>query len=79
MSARLLLLDRIEERIAVMTDAEGNVFECPSELLLGSSAEGTAFTAKLENGKITELTAVDNPNAGVNASRLRKLFERHRG
>ncbi len=71
-----LILDRIEEGVAVLTDSECRVYECSADMLPKGSAEGSAFTADTRRGKIISLTPADNPEAGKNASRLRALFNR---
>ncbi|MBQ6789725.1 MAG: hypothetical protein IJO81_06035 [Clostridia bacterium] len=73
-----LILDRIEEgRFALLTDSEGNSYETSASLLPCHSKEGDAFYGEIdEDGIIISLTPRENPDAGKNAARLRRLFDK---
>ena len=71
-----LVLDRIEEDVAVLTDGDGTVYECPASLLPESSREDSHFDAVISDG-IKSLTAVSAPDAGKNRQRLLRLFGKH--
>ena len=70
-----LVLDRIEEGVAVLTDGESGVYECPASLLPEGSHEDSHFDAEI-GSVILSLTAVDDPGAGENKKRLLRLFEK---
>ena len=73
-----LILDRVEEDTAVLTDESLKVYECPSDMLPPDSREGSALLGEFdENGKIVSLTERENPSAGQNRRRLMALFNKN--
>ncbi len=79
MTEIFLILDRIEENVAVFTDTDGKIYECGAVLLGASKKENGSFLAKLdENGKIISISEAENHTTGENKKRLRNLFERHK-
>ncbi len=73
-----LILDRIEEgRVAVFTDKDCATYETSADLLPDGAREGDAFFGELDwCGHIISLTPRDNPDAGKNSLRLRRLFDK---
>ena len=73
-----LILDRIEEgRFAILTDSDGNSHETSASLLPCPSKEGDAFYGETDEcGNIVRLIPRENPDAGKNAARLRRLFDK---
>ena len=71
-----LILDRIEEgRVAVLTDDTLRSYEYPAELLPEGAKENDAFFGETDaDGNIISLTQRENPDAGRNKLRLRRLF-----
>ena len=73
-----LILDRIENGIAVFTDSECKVYECSAEILPPNLNEGASLSAEVDSaGKLSSLTLRENPNAGHNRRRLMALFEKN--
>lgn len=73
----LLILDRIEDGIAVLTDIDGKIYECPSYRLPDGVHENSALEADITvDGEISELKYAANPNAGLNERRLKELFHK---
>ena len=73
-----LILDRIEEgRYAVLTDNDGASYETSACLLPSGAKEGDAFWGELDcDGNLTCLVSRENPDAGKNSARLRRLFDK---
>ena len=73
-----LILDRIEEDTAVLTDENMSVYECDVGLLPIDSREGCALFGELdEDGKVVSLYGRNNPEAGKNRRRLLALFNKN--
>ena len=75
-----LILDRIEEgRFAVLTDDELHSYEVSANLLPSGAKEGDAFWGELDgDGNVTRLVSRENPDAGKNSARLRRLFDKYK-
>ena len=71
-----VILDRVEEDVAVLIDDAGKVYECPARLLHGILCENSAFSAELDGDAVTELFPRENAFAGRNAERLRRLLDK---
>ena len=73
-----LILDRIEEgRLAVLTDDNFRSYETSVCLLPIGAKEGDAFFGAVDgDGNIISLTFRENPDAGKNSARLRRLFDK---
>ena len=73
-----LILDRVEEgRIAVLTDEDCRSYETSADLLPIGAKEGDAFWGEFDEcGGIISLTRRENPDAGKNSLRLRRLFDK---
>ena len=73
-----LILDRVEEgRIAVLTDEDCRSYETSAGLLPIGAKEGDAFWGEFDgDGNLTCLTCRENPDAGKNSLRLRRLFDK---
>ena len=71
-----LILDRIEEGVAVLTDEESGVYSCDSALLPRDTREGDAFVGEILDGRVASLEKRENPRAGENKMRLRALFNK---
>lgn len=73
-----LILDRIEEgRVAVFTDKDCVTYEMSAYLLPDGTKEGDAFFGAVdEDGNVIELKRRENPDAGKNSLRLRRLFDK---
>lgn len=75
---RELILDRIEENIAVLTDKEGKVCECPAVLLPEDVADGAALHASFDTcGNITSLEKRTVPEEKRNCRKLSSLFAKN--
>ena len=59
-----VILDRIEEDVAVLIDDAGKVYE------------NSAFTAEFDGDVVTALSPRENASAGKNAERLRRLLDK---
>ncbi len=73
-----LILDRIEEGIAVLVDEAAGVLTCSVELLPDGTLEGDAFTGVVEDGAVVSLEKRENPRAGENKKRLLALFNKNK-
>ena len=71
-----VILDRIEEDVAVLIDDAGKVYECPALLLRGILRENSAFTAEFDGDVVTALSPREIASAGKNAERLRRLLDK---
>lgn len=75
---RELILDRIEESTAVLTDKSGRVLECDAALLPTDTREGDALYGTLDDaGNITALEARAVPDSEKNKRRLSSLFAKN--
>ncbi len=73
-----LILDRIEDgRLAVLTDNNFRSYEISTGLLPDGVKEGDAFWGEIDgDGNLICLTRRENPDAGKNSARLRRLFDK---
>ena len=73
-----LILDRIEDgRLAVLTDDNLRSYEASVCLLPIGAKEGDAFLGEVDgDGNLICLTCRENPDAGKNSARLRRLFDK---
>ncbi len=73
-----LILDRIEECMAVLTDKSGCVLECDAALLPSDTREGGALYGMLDDaGNITALETRAVPDCERNQRRLSSLFAKN--
>ena len=73
-----MILDRIENDVAVLCGEDGEVLTCPGSMLRGAFREDSSFSATVREGKIVSLEPSENPSAGENRRRLEKLFKNRR-
>ena len=73
-----LILDRVEEgTVAVLTDDDCKVYECPASLLPEGYRESDAYFGEIgSEGNVVSLEKRENPNAGKNRQKLRSLFNK---
>ncbi len=71
-----LILDRIEEGVAVLTDEDVGVYSCDVALLPCDTREGDALVGEISDGVVVSLEKRENPRAGENKNRLRALFNK---
>lgn len=70
-----VILDRIEESVAVLTDKAGTVHSCSASLLPKDSKDGAPLYAELDaEGKIVSLEKRTVPEEKRNKRKLSDLF-----